>query len=421
MFLKNKHNDICNKLHTSKLQWPIQGKPGKKGFALWVKCFQKCFNVHLSGRLYYQFGNWCDDITNNTNDWKTYYHPPTSFIFIKTKDSYQQYTATKVRSSSASYNTDIGTMFFPILPNNCIPAESSSSRGLSTVHFCITKPESSTNKNTIHPECPKWKEVMLKHMMVIDEAFLNKLLYESDDNIIITTDGWVHDYNGTFGQVISNCTNPIVTNKGQIYSVNCLQSAYRCELYGILSGIITFTDLVQQQDQQISNKHIIIMTDNKSIIRLLKKRRYNTSTGNDHKGPDVDLELQIIFEIKELEMSEYKIDIRYVKGHQDRLTRNMTTLNHFAQMNILADNLSKEARSLSLQKHYHSFPQNPVDFNINSEYINSKYAKIISNIYHSMELRSYLQSRHNCGAATLKIRNGGIYFINHRRLCVKMI
>ena len=83
VFLKNKHNDIGNKLCTSRLNWPIQGNPSKKGFTLWVKCLLECFNVQKSGQIYYQLGNWIDEIANNTNLWNTYYHPATSFIFIK--------------------------------------------------------------------------------------------------------------------------------------------------------------------------------------------------------------------------------------------------------------------------------------------------------------------------------------------------
>ena len=95
---------------------------------------------------------------------------------------------------------------FPKLPSNCIPAELSTSRGVSTVRFSITKPERMSSNNTTSTDSNKWKKAILKLMMIIDEG--------------------VYEYNGTFGVVISNGTNAVVTNKGQIYSANCLQSAY---------------------------------------------------------------------------------------------------------------------------------------------------------------------------------------------------
>ena len=67
-------------------------------------------------------------------------------------------------------------------------------------------------------------------------------------------------------------------------------------MYGILSGIVSLSEIIIQEGRSLSNKNIILMTDNKAIIRLLKKRRQNSPTVNDPKEPDVDLDLQILLQ-----------------------------------------------------------------------------------------------------------------------------
>jgi hypothetical protein len=158
-----------------------------------------------------------------------------------------------------------------------------------------------------------------------------------------------------------------------------------------------------------------MMTDSKSIISLLKKQRHNVPTVNDHKGPDVDLEIQIIYEIKELEKMGYYIVIRYVKAHQNK-SKKKHKLDHFAKMNILADDLCKEARALPSQKQYYTFPQNKVDFSLNSNYINSKFAKTTTKAYHSMELCSYLQSKHHWSNATINKVWWNVYYKSSTKL-----
>ena len=124
-------------------------------------------------------------------------------------------------------------------------------------------------------------------------------------------------------------------------------------------------------------------------------------TIHNHKGPDIDIEQQLLYEWKQLEQRHYDVTIRYVAAHQNskKKTENLT---HPERMNVLADCLSKEARSLPVQKQYYTFPQNSVDYKINSDYIQAHFVKQSCKLYHSLELRFFLQKKYDWDNKTIE-------------------
>jgi hypothetical protein len=62
-----------------------------------------------------------------------------------------------------------------------------------------------------------WKSVILQNMNIMDDS-LAKELYKSDKDIHISSDGGVHEYQGTFGVIISDQASPVVINHGKLYS-----------------------------------------------------------------------------------------------------------------------------------------------------------------------------------------------------------
>jgi hypothetical protein len=124
-------------------------------------------------------------------------------------------------------------------------------------------------------------------------------------------------------------------------------------------------------------------------------------TINDYKGPDVDIEQQLLYEWNQLEQQKYEISIRYVAAHQDSKKKS-TNLTHPERMNVLAHRLSTEARIFPSQKHYHSFPQNTVDYKINSDYIQAHFAKQSSTSYNSLELRYFYQHKYKWNNTTIE-------------------
>jgi hypothetical protein len=58
--------------------------------------------------------------------------------------------------------------------------------------------------------------------------------------IYIASDGGVHNYEGTFGVVLSDGISSFAQNSGKFYSVDFCASSYRSELYAMLAEVLSF-------------------------------------------------------------------------------------------------------------------------------------------------------------------------------------
>jgi predicted membrane-bound spermidine synthase len=68
-----------------------------------------------------------------------------------------------------------------------------------------------------------------------NEAIIN--LYTSDRHIYITRNRGAHDFQGTFGVIISDGATPAITNHGKLYSPPFYESSYRSVAHGIRAGL----------------------------------------------------------------------------------------------------------------------------------------------------------------------------------------
>jgi hypothetical protein len=136
-------------------------------------------------------------------------------------------------------------------------------------------------------------------------------------------------------------------------------------------------------------KEFHIYFDNRSVVDKIRLRRKLRRTVNQHRYPDVNLELQIIHKIQEFESAQRKITLDFVKSHQDK-HKQLHKLTFEEYLNTLADKLTHKARSIPRLKHYYSFPANPVNFIINNKHINSNYPQVCSSAFHSLVLREHL-------------------------------
>jgi hypothetical protein len=73
----------------------------------------------------------------------------------------------------------------------------------------------------------------------ITDRNTSEALYKSDKDIYITSDGGVHDGQGTFGVVISDQASLVIVNFGKLYSPPLYESSYCSEAYGMLAGLKT--------------------------------------------------------------------------------------------------------------------------------------------------------------------------------------
>jgi hypothetical protein len=122
----------------------------------------------------------------------------------------------------------------------------------------------------------------------------------------------------------------------------------------------------------------------------------------------VDIEIQLLHELKKLDGMNCITTFEHVKGHQDAETnRTLTTIE---ALNVEADELTHVARKLPDIKEYHKFPTNQINLKINNQYINSHYPKMVNLAFHSMALREYYISKYGWTAKTINSLWWPIYF-----------
>jgi hypothetical protein len=399
-FLTKPSGRIVTKENPTNLRWPIQREPGKRGFALWLKCINTCFQPYNKGRINHQFGRWMSsEEIQKVNEWKFYYQPSTDFLFSKQDGGYLCGQAKSKGKNSARYIAHEPGFMRSILPSDCIPADVRIDKnGIYTATFNNTNPPANLKMKTK----VKWTNHFTDNTIIKDVQKTKDLLTSTTSPIIIVSDGGVHNYEGTFGVVISDGIYPIVHNNGKLYSVDFFESSFRSELYAMLAGLLTLEALCNEFGAICNTqRHIRLFSDNKRVVQRISNRRRNKRTINQHRDSDVDLELQLLHEILKWEEKQMIITISFVRSHQE-LIKIKKELTHIETLNIIADSLAKKARNYCRLSQYHSLPQNPVDFKINNIAINSKYALRSKKAFHSIAFRKYLQDKYSWSHTTIE-------------------
>jgi hypothetical protein len=109
----------------------------------------------------------------------------------------------------------------------------------------------------------KWNNHFIENTVITDVQQLKELLKNPETPIIIVSDGGVINYEGTFGLVISNGTNPIAKNNGKLYSVDFFESSFRSKLYALLAGLITFESIGFEYGDLLADQRAIQSSSSK--------------------------------------------------------------------------------------------------------------------------------------------------------------
>jgi RNase H len=132
--------------------------------------------------------------------------------------------------------------------------------------------------------------------------------------------------------------------KGRVPPTYNKLTSQRCDGYGVLSAITTYKSIQlyidHRYEKQVYINEIIMYSDSESLIdsiNLWKERNWTTKF---HYSPDADLIRQIMEEYKHLRRLQINVIFRHVRGHQDRLKRQLTLPE---QLNVEADHLATEA------------------------------------------------------------------------------
>jgi ribonuclease HI len=394
-FIKIPTRPFSNQINRSTLQWPKQGIPGKRGFSLWLKCLRSCFNMANNGRIHYQFGKWApSEIISKNNSWNHFFQVSSGALFSKSKDGYYYISPESRKKSSATYKNDKNSFHRILqLPTDCIPISLRLNR---TRNLLIaTFSHATKSERLIIPDQPQWTNGFIENIIVTDSLKFKTLFSQPEFTIYIASDGGVFNYEGTFGVLLSDGLSPFAQNNGKFYSVDFCESSYRSELFAMLSGVLSYKSLRTLSDDSIGAKVTLkLISDSRILVNKINKRLQNRRTTNQHRDSDVDLELQLVYELEQLISNNHQITISFVRSHQE-LQKLKSALSHSELLNVMADGLTKSARKIKRKAHYTSLPRNPIDFTINNITVNSKYSLRSKKSYHSIHLREYFRHKHS--------------------------
>jgi hypothetical protein len=173
-------------------------------------------------------------------------------------------------------------------------------------------------------------------------------------------------------------------------------------MFGVLAGIVSIRYIIEKHQLEVSNnKKLTFFCDNKSVIKILNARQEMRRTVNQHRNPDVDVELQIMHELHQLHEKNCMTIFEHVKGHQD--TGKKGKLTTAEALNVEADDLTHVARKLRDIKEYYKFPTNTVNLKIN-------HPKMINLAFNSMALREYYVTKYGWTAKTINALWWPVYF-----------
>jgi hypothetical protein len=393
-FLKAPTRGFVNNRNKSTLQWPKQSIPGKRGFSLWLKCLRLSFNMQNKGRINHQFGKWENSsIITRNNSWNHFVQLSTGSLFTKSNNAYYSIPAESRKKTSIIYKNDRSNCLqISKLPEDCIPTSLRLNRRrnilVATFSYCIQPVRMPIIDQ------PDWTKCFIENTHITNDQKLKTLLSNEEVTIYIASDGGVYNYEGTFGVILSDGASPFAQNHGKFYSVDFCESSYRSELFAMLSGILSFKSLFDISEY--SNRIQITLklaSDSRTLVNKINNRLKNRRTTNQHRDSDVDLELQLVYELEQLRSINIQISILFVRSHQE-LKKAKSELSHPELMNILADELTRSARKIKRKTTYISLPKNPIDFTINNVTINSKYSLRSKKAYHSIPLREFFQQKY---------------------------
>jgi ribonuclease HI len=241
-----------------------------------------------------------------------------------------------------------------------------------------------------------WTRDITANLIMYDE----KIWHQSQDKqITIATDAGVRKNTGGFG-VVFECENQIImecfNRLPQIF--NDLHS-YRSEEVGILCGLILMSQIqnIQLNNNQKTPSVVTVICDNEAMIKAVSRYRYKNITPRMSYQPEMDVIREIIATIRQIEQQNTLVKLQHVKGHQDRTSE---MLSKEAKLNIRADELATKAQHMKKISNLRT-PTTKATLSINGELVTSAQSASLRKIYHSIQMRKFLEESNKWKGKTI--------------------
>jgi hypothetical protein len=300
------------------LEWPRQGKPSKRSFCYWRSFISTIANCDSLGRLQKPLGEWSIPMMRESR-WKSYANQNTLFVQYQ-ESTYIQYDLDYEQRGQSGFTRTTHTI--PDIPTDCIPV-SPNHNG----NFMIVRTEMIPRKapSTIVQydtfdlylnSIPSWEERLISSWWSVDTPDIQKYLFH-EDTFLVVSDGGCKSPKGSYGVVLGTfAKEQKATVTGIVKGSPTSITSFRCEAYGMLSAFVFIRHLCLHLKVKGNNRCIQYYCDGYSLLQRISSNRYKNLKNKDLLKDDLDLEMQIIAEIKKLEAMGFRITISFVRGHQ---------------------------------------------------------------------------------------------------------
>jgi hypothetical protein len=122
----------------------------------------------------------------------------------------------------------------------------------------------------------------------------------------------------------------------------------------------------------------------------------------------MDVISEIIETLDAMRQLNIHVQLKYVKGHQDRTSNNLSVE---VTLNVAADALATEGLQLRNIKDELILPSDDAIIKIHGKVITANRTKILRDAFQSIQLREYLKTSNNW--SNQQVEYGGKYMRNH--------
>lgn len=408
-WLQGRHDLTIGSAQTTTLNWPIQARPESQHFGKWIKCLKAAFRIDTAAGLlptHLQLGDWTITHKESANRWTSYYDSSTQCLYQAQSPNWLVHPLQCPEGRPTPHSWAFATIPDTItdsLPPNAFPVTAFQQHQKLIVRHRNFYGPIQPYIATIHNfedhvvSLPKWRSDLLMHWSSVPTHLITEALL-NNDKLYMASDGAYNeeDQTGAFGVIIASQNEEFLTNQCTAPGAIQLHSSFRSELYGLLAGCILLNEVIQYCHLIIQPHHQLqIYIDNKGVVDRVNRHQRQDVALSEMLATDIDLEIQILQEIKLLRATGLGITpILHVKAHQDNKTP-FHSLSREAQLNTKADSLAAQVSSDQLVSIQYSVPTAvPATLYINDIPITSKVQESLRDAYNSQALRTYMQNKY---------------------------
>lgn len=396
---------VNREIRQSRHNWPRQQQPHVSTFRIWRKGLRTLCGTNSGGELLRPLGDWVTTFRTSSNDWNDYLDPNTRLVYRRQTDqTFWVYIPARDTANRTIYSA-LPEDSVTTIPDVCIPVQvmvtSPTSMLVNHKQFCgpiSSRPPRICSFDDHLTTLPQWRSDLLLHWSTIPLAELERL-YHNTSVVRIASDG---SYNqattyGAFGAVIGTDEHILMQVRGHAPGHNDLKSSFRSELYGVLASLVLLMEVQSYCGwATLNSKTLHLYVDNKSVVDRLNRHRSNTFHLGEMVAADMDVEFQILEEIRQLESRGFRfMPIQHIKAHQDK-DKCFEDLSWEAQLNVTADAL---ATSMSQQSYYNIpysiFPTTKIQLRLDDQAITSNYKECLRTAYLTQDMHEYYQQKFN--------------------------